>query len=223
MKGHPETALKTPQTPVGTPEPDAFGSQGGITTRGDMQPSEAPLLLSVQPARGSPAPRGMWFVWLSVAAVASLGCGFGVGFAVGAAAEASSRDCDILPECKAGVAVYVDEIDGDQKQITISKDGDKKDWYLTIEPYNSTEVWIVTTTIDDKTCVANVDFNVTGKPNPPPVNLTMTIHTLALRHPCTTNLAAIFTDPTGYLNPIGIPGSADFPLNTWIQIPASLD
>ena len=132
-------------------------------------------------------------------------------------------DCDIVPECKAGVAVYVDEIDGDYKQITISKDGDKKDWYLTIEPYNSTEVWIVTTTIDVKTCMANVDFNVTGKPNPPPVNLTMTIHTLALRHPCTTNLAAIFTDPTGYLNPIGIPGSADFPLNTWIQIPASLD
>ena len=187
-----------------------------------MQPSEAPLLLSVQPARASPA-RGMLFVWLSVAAVASLGCGFGVGFAVGAAAEASSRDCDIVPECKAGVAVYVDEIDGDQKQITISKDGDKKDWYLTIEPYNSTEVWIVTTTIDVKTCVANVDFNVTGKPNPPPVNLTMTIHTLALRHPCTTNLAAIFTDPTGSLNPSGIPGSADFPLNTWIQIPASLD
>ena len=43
-----------------------------------------------------------------------------------------------------------------------------------IKPYNNTQVWTVEAYYTDS-CTALVDFNVPGKPNPPPVNLRMVI------------------------------------------------
>lgn len=147
-----------------------------------------------------------------IIALAALGAGFGAGFATGAAVESSTAaaDCRIEPSCPSGEFVFQDEHDGDQKQITITGEA------LTIRPFNNTQAWAVTTTLDASTCAANIDFNVVGKPDPPPVNLTMTIYTLGLRQlkRCSSKQAAIFTDPTGVL---AAPG---FPLNTWIELPS---
>ena len=165
-------------------------------------------LLDRQP---KPEPTSL-YVWAAVACVAMLTAGFGAGFVTGATVEAANSDCSIAPTCGNGVVVYQDEHDGDQKQVTIAGSS------LTILPYNNTEVWVVSTSLDTSTCAANVDFNVPGKPDPPPVNLTMTIWSLGLRQPCSTKSAAIFTDPTGTLNP---PGAAPgFPLNTWVELPS---
>ena len=73
--------------------------------------------------------------------------------------------------------------------------------------------WTVHATMDPVFCNAFVDFNVPGKPDPPPSKLTATIWKQSHVLPTgTTEKNAIeFTDPSGKLAPPSVP------LNTWVQ------
>lgn len=95
--------------------------------------------------------------------------------------------------------VYRDMHDGDYKQVSLSGDT------LTITPSGNQEKWLATATFDYSTCQFIVDFNVPGKPKPPPVNLTMKLWDLGPGKPSWE-----FTDPSGVIWPIG------YPLNEWI-------
>ena len=64
--------------------------------------------------------------------------------------------------------VFYDMHDGDMKQITASG------FVFQILPYNNSQTWEVYGNWDVN-CVATVNFSVPNKPNPPPVNLTMTM------------------------------------------------
>merc|ERR1719351_50165 len=46
---------------------------------------------------------------------------------------------------------------------------------MTITPSGNSESWVVNAVFDPTWCNASVDFNVPGKPAPPPVNLTATV------------------------------------------------
>lgn len=75
--------------------------------------------------------------------------------------------------------------------------------------------WAVHTTLNPAFCNALVDFNVPGKPNPPPNKLTATVWTQShfVPKPNSGTLlknAIEFTDPSGKL------GSHSVPLNTWV-------
>jgi len=107
--------------------------------------------------------------------------------------------------------VFADMHDGDQKLISINTKADQ----LTITPYGNKETWKVEASLN-KDLTAIIDFNVPGKPNPPPINLTLTLWLME------TNaggglkqLAAQFTDPSGTL------AKPAFPLNVWIQVPST--
>lgn len=114
----------------------------------------------------------------------------------------------VRPVCSKGFhAIFQDQHDGDQKEVSIEKSNE-----LIIRPYANTDTWEVRTGFDPSSCVAaNVDFNVPGKPSPPPFNLTLTIFTLA-DEACTMKAAAVFTTNT----------SSTFPLNTWVEIKQSI-
>jgi len=115
--------------------------------------------------------------------------------------------------------------DGDSKIGTIVKDihdGDMKNIWMSgstlhIEPYGNNQTWIVKTEVQPHGdgCTATVDFNVPGKPNPPPVSLTATFFTNEHLSPEGFELVARgqweFTDPTGTLAPKG------FPLNRFVD------
>lgn len=88
-------------------------------------------------------------------------------------------------------AVYADMHDGDQKRVTTSADGT-----LSITPFGNSESWSVTAAIDQRFCNATIDFNVPGKPNPPPCNLTLSFEQLLRPNPSTGVGALVFTDPS---------------------------
>merc|ERR1712216_696734 len=102
-------------------------------------------------------------------------------------ASASALSCTTFKE-----GVFADMHDGDQKKLTL--DGSK----LTIVPHGNNQTWVVETTVDDK-CTAVVDFNVPGKPGPPPVNLTASIYALLSKGEGIAKHAVEFTDPSGTL------------------------
>merc|ERR1719171_1460283 len=60
--------------------------------------------------------------------------------------------------------VFHDMHDGDMKQVAANLDNT-----FQINPYNNTQTWTVRGKFDEN-CVGVVDFNVPGKPNPPPLN-----------------------------------------------------
>jgi hypothetical protein len=103
-------------------------------------------------------------------------------------------------------AVYADMHDGDKKEVILEGEG------MTIKPYGNNQTWIVKTKVDRKTCSAVVDFNVPGKPGPPPVNLTATFLYNSRLEGKDRKTEYEFTDPTGTL------AAADFPLNHWVEI-----
>ena len=107
-------------------------------------------------------------------------------------------------ECGFTQAVFADMHDGDQKQLTI--DGDS----LTIKPFGNNETWVVNTQISAM-CTATIDFNVPGKPNPPPISLLGTIWQMASKSGYVKR-SVEFTDPTSTLAP------AKMPLNEWIML-----
>jgi len=102
-------------------------------------------------------------------------------------------------------AVYDDMHDGDRKEISISGTS------LTIRPSGNTQTWVVKGLLNPTSCSALIDFNVPGKPSPPPVKLL-----LSLRRSYNGEWTEFeFTDPSGAL------AAKDFPLNHWLQDPAS--
>mmetsp|Transcript_10640 Transcript_10640/g.43036 ORF Transcript_10640/g.43036 Transcript_10640/m.43036 type:complete len:143 (+) Transcript_10640:50-478(+) len=118
-------------------------------------------------------------------------------------AVASWAACS-LPD---GAAVVVADMhDGDQKLVTL--DGTA----LTITPHANDEEWTIAATLDADSCTAVVDFDVPGKPSPPPVPLTATVW--ALSTTASDGLVAIgFTDPSATIADTG-----DYPVNYWIEI-----
>lgn len=104
-------------------------------------------------------------------------------------------------------AVFADMHDGDKKQVTIA--GDK----ITIVPSGNDQEWTVNAEFDRDTCSAVIDFNVPGKPDFPPVNLTATYWKHLGKEPFTSGPDSFeFTDPSATL------AAADFPLNRWVQL-----
>jgi hypothetical protein len=101
-------------------------------------------------------------------------------------------------------AVFADMHDGDMKEITVKGNS------ITIKPSGNNQTWAVHSDFDRKSCSASIDFNVPGKPGPPPVNLLAT-----LWKPATDTGRPFefeFTDPSGKLNP-----DKAFPLNRWVE------
>lgn len=106
-------------------------------------------------------------------------------------------------------AVYADMHDGDQKHVTISGSS------LTIAPYGNKQTWRADAVLDRTFCNASIDFNVPGKPNPPPVPLTATMWwsgPMAFAGPMQRKAEWEFTDPSAKL------GAPDFPLNHWVEL-----
>jgi len=112
--------------------------------------------------------------------------------------------------CWEGRAVFHDIHDGDYKIVTVN------DSRLTITPNVSEfnhQTWIVESTLDAK-CQATIDFNVKGKPNPPPCNLTATIWNMSEFESVgkRSKIVVEFTDPTGQINP-----DPTEPINEWVE------
>lgn len=102
-------------------------------------------------------------------------------------------------------AIYADMHDGDKKEVTISGTS------LTIKPSGNNQTWIVKSTVDPKSCTASIDFNVPGKPGPPPVNLLATMVSSVDYHGDVKSEFE-FTDPSGTL------AAPAMPLNQWVEL-----
>lgn len=102
-------------------------------------------------------------------------------------------------------AVYADMHDGDKKEVTIEGTS------MTIRPSGNNQTWQVNALVDTKSCSAVIDFNVPGKPGPPPVNLTATLWYSFTATVKKTEFE--FTDPSGTLAAKG------YPLNRWVELP----
>lgn len=103
--------------------------------------------------------------------------------------------------------VFHDMHDGDEKGVYASEDA------VTFQIFpgrGSNESWTVYGKFDYDTCTAAVDFNVKGKPNPPPVKLNMTLYSMASAAG-DYQIGLEFTDPSSTLAP------ATQPLNLWIS------
>ena len=104
-------------------------------------------------------------------------------------------------------AVFHDMQAGDYKVITGAGFG------FDIQPYNRSQKWVVYGTFDVN-CVANIDFKeakLGPYPNPPPVNLTMSLWIMESKVGTETTLGFEFTDPSSTLAP------PDQPINFWLQ------
>mmetsp|Transcript_115132 Transcript_115132/g.221882 ORF Transcript_115132/g.221882 Transcript_115132/m.221882 type:complete len:107 (+) Transcript_115132:2-322(+) len=97
--------------------------------------------------------------------------------------------------------------DGDKKEVVIAGTS------MTIKPSGNDETWVVHSQVDPDSCSASIDFNVPGKPGPPPVPLTASL--LYTTSATKTKTEFEFTDPSGTL------AAASFPLNHWIEIGAA--
>jgi hypothetical protein len=100
---------------------------------------------------------------------------------------------------------FHDMHDGDMKQIEADIDN-----HFVITPYNNTESWNITGTLDEN-CTAMIDFHVPGKPAYPPVPLLATMWILGSSDDKLTKLGFEFTDPSGTLAP---PTQS---VNFWVQ------
>jgi len=103
--------------------------------------------------------------------------------------------------------VVADQHDGDQKELLLEGST------LTILPYANDEDWVITATVDPSSCAASVDFNVPGKPSPPPVDLTATFYELTNPATEAVSVAVGFTDPTATIS-----ATPTYPVNFWIQV-----
>ncbi|CAJ1429667.1 unnamed protein product, partial [Effrenium voratum] len=110
-----------------------------------------------------------------------------------------------VPLCPASLkATFADMHDGDRKAITVA--GSE----MTITSTNSSQTWVIHAELDEH-CSASVNFNVPGKPGPPPVPLAARLWRLENGRGGSKS-SFEFTDPSGTL---AVPG---FPLNSWIQL-----
>jgi len=112
-------------------------------------------------------------------------------------------------ECpfQSGTAVFKDMGDGDKKQIELVDAGDET--RITITPSGNDQSWTTSATFDKKSCSAVVDFNVPGKPNPPPIKPTATLYKAS--DGADHRLVVVWSDGEGTV------ASKSKPLNAWIQ------
>eukprot|EP00662_Eupelagonemidae_sp_cell21_P040827 gene40827-biopygen108815 len=122
---------------------------------------------------------------------------------------------------------YVDIHDGDRKEVIIKQTPPIGKWGLVIRPTSHTkshkadlwlpcvaravdnnQTWTVTAPVNSSTCEAIVDFNVPGKPNPPPCNLTMK-YKLGGDTTDDGNGAVVFE----FTDPSNMPARGSFPYN----------
>ena len=114
--------------------------------------------------------------------------------------HSSSDSCGIYtPHGEA--EIFNDMHDGDQKAVTVDKES------LTIQPYANNETWVVESTLDASDCLATVDFNVPGKPNPPDKPLTMGVWGMA---------SISGSDKQGMVYTDLIASPIATPLNVWV-------
>ena len=110
-----------------------------------------------------------------------------------------------------GTIIFRDIHDGDYKKATVS-DGAT---VLTITPYNNQEQWVIKAGPFDENCATMVDFNVPGKPDPPPVKLLLKVASIDYDDVAKTVApVAVFTDPSGTL------ADPTLPLNVWYGVSA---
>lgn len=124
--------------------------------------------------------------------------------------------------CLGLTGTYQDEHDGDRKHInatagtmTITPAVEVEQQPMTASA-GASAAWVVRVAANADGCPTGlVDFNVPGKPNPPPVPLRVRVYTLAQAdgEPPPEHVWMLeFTDPSGTL------GSPSVPLNVWRQI-----
>ena len=130
--------------------------------------------------------------------------------ALALAGRAHGLDCG-----KAAVMITADQHDGDQKKLELVAGDFHHGLTLTITPHNNTQTWKVKTPWNELHCNASVDFRVPGKPNPPPVALTLTMFLGEGGEGQSPQHFAVFTDPSATLAP------RYMPLNTWVEIPGA--
>merc|ERR1712151_223200 len=88
---------------------------------------------------------------------------------------------------------YADMHDEDKKEVTIEGTAMK------IRPSGNEESWEVEAEIDVASCSALIDFNVPGKPSPPPVKLSASLWVGQSASAHEMNTEFEFTDPSGTL------------------------
>jgi len=82
---------------------------------------------------------------------------------------------------------------------------------IEITPSGNNETWVIRSTVDPQSCSTVIDFNVPGKPNPPPVNLTATF-----RH--STSVTGHSKAEFEFSAMGGTMGAKSYPLNHWVEI-----
>ena len=136
--------------------------------------------------------------------------GFRFLVAVALAGRAHGLNCG-----QPGSSVFADMHDGDQKQVELVAGAYGQGLTLKITSTNKTQTWKVETPWNNYYCNASVDFRVPGKPNPPPVALTLTHFLGEGGEGQTPHHFAVFTDPSATLAP------SSMPLNTWVELPGA--
>lgn len=115
--------------------------------------------------------------------------------------------------CNMDSKVFLDMGDGDEKMVSVA------DGMITIVPHGNNETWKVTAQVKGNTpggqCTALVDFDVPGKPNPPPIKLLISYWPLGNTDGSLQKGAWEFTDP-------GDEASPRTPLNEWVMYPAAV-
>eukprot|EP00929_Paragymnodinium_shiwhaense_P035575 TRINITY_DN19178_c0_g1_i1.p1 TRINITY_DN19178_c0_g1~~TRINITY_DN19178_c0_g1_i1.p1 ORF type:complete len:319 (-),score=63.93 TRINITY_DN19178_c0_g1_i1:230-1186(-) len=101
--------------------------------------------------------------------------------------------------------VFADMHDGDKKGISLHLG------QMTIKPSGNNQTWVIKSVFDYETDSAPIDFNVPGKPSPPPVNLTAMYWEFQTSKFKKTVFE--FTDPSRTLSK-----EADYPLNHWVEL-----
>jgi hypothetical protein len=106
--------------------------------------------------------------------------------------------------------VFLDMHDGDEKMVTVANG------MISIVPHGNNQTWKVTAPLKGNTageqCTAIIDFDVPGKPNPPPIKLLTSYWPLGNTDGSVQKGAWEFTDPAD---------NAATPLNEWIMYPAA--
>ena len=107
--------------------------------------------------------------------------------------------------------VMHDMHDGDQKLVDVIA-LPVRGYVITITPHGNNQTWVIKANWDALNCNASINFDVPGKPGPPPVPLTLTYFRGHGGVGQPTGKFAVFSDPSGTLAPSAVP------LNTWVTL-----
>ncbi|KAL3924688.1 MAG: hypothetical protein SGPRY_003846 [Prymnesium sp.] len=113
-------------------------------------------------------------------------------------------------QIRTGATLFFDVHDGDQKTVSFNRHVPNLSDSVTIRPHANNQTWRVDAVWDPHFMNGSIDFNVMGKPEPPPVNLTLSYKKLFGKWG--VNAMCQFNDPTGAIN------SPRVPVNAWISV-----